>query len=66
MAIHQYKREELRKILRKNGYYVVKQKGNGSHEVWKKHGVIKPFMFPLSMSAPLVRREIREHNLVIE
>lgn len=57
----QWKKSEIKKLLKANGYYLIRQ-GKGTHEIWgNKYG--NKISIPLSCHYLIVNRLIKENNL---
>lgn len=56
--------DDFIRMLKKNGYYLDKKRGKGSHSVYKNASG-NQISIPLKIKAVIARRLIKENNLKI-
>jgi len=62
MKYQVYSEREFERILKNNGYTLVRQ--TGTHKIWAKEGCLN-ITVPQSLNPMIIRRLIKENRLVV-
>lgn len=61
----EWNKNDFIKVLKRNGYYLSKGRGNGSHSIYI-NDLGNHISVPLRIKAVVARRLIKENNLITE